>query len=318
MKIHRDNRCRRAAGLPRPASGLRRAGALTVALGVALAPVAAPAQPEPLPTVTDEPAPPPAAPPANDSQADRAMTAYQRGTRNYNLAQYEAALADFKEAASLYASPDFQYNIGLCYEKLGKYDEAIRAFATYLKAKPNAEDRPNVENRIRELQRDIEREKRDAEDAAAKRQAQAEREPPPQEPTTDEPPGHEGRTLVIAGAALVGVGAAVALGGGIGFGVAASDQSLFVDEIQTGGNPEGFTFAEAEAFEADGQRFEAIQVGMAAAGSVVAVTGAVLLALGLRKRNKTNAGAQTARVQARAGAFVGPHRAAGLTLAGRF
>lgn len=314
MTTPRDNRCGRPSGRTRrPGAIGRPIGALLLALGVAAAPVSALAEPQPLPAVTDQPDPPADESPG-DTQVDRAMEAYQRGTQNYNLAQYEAALADFKEAASLYASPDFQYNIGLCYEKLGKYDEAIRAFATYLKAKPDAEDRPNVEDRIRQLQRDIERQRREAEEAAAERQPDP--TPPPEttpaDPTTDRPSGNEGRPLVIAGAALLGVGAAVALGGGIGFGIAARDRSLTVDEIQTGGNPEGFTFAETEAFEADGKRFEAAQVGMAAAGSLVAVTGAVLLALGLRKRN-----AARARVQARAGAWVAPGHA-GLSLTGRF
>lgn len=257
----------------------------------------------------------PSDPPAVDTQVDRAMAAYQRGTQNYNLAQYEAALADFKEAASLYASPDFQYNIALCYEKLGKYDEAIRAFATYLKAKPDAEDRPNVENRIRELQRDIERDRREAEAAAppASTVPPATSDPAPADPVDDPPTGNEGRAMVIAGAASLGVGAAVALGGGIGFGVLANDQRIFIDEIQTGGNPEERTFAEAQAIEADGKRFEAVQVAMAATGSVLAVTGAVLLTLGLRKRNA----AQTER-STRASTWVGPGRTAGLMLTGRF
>ncbi|MCA9708753.1 MAG: tetratricopeptide repeat protein [Myxococcales bacterium] len=297
--------------------------------------LAAPASGDPqAPATADAPIAPPGEGPSTEPAADpaeaRAMAAYDRGTQNYNMAQYEAALADFKEAASLYASPDFQYNIGLCYEKLGKYDEAIRAFATYLRAKPDAEDRPNVENRIQELQRDIERQEREAQQAAEREPAP---DPAPPDPVAAPPPGRPGRGLVIAGATLVGVGAAVALAGGIGFGVLASDQSFLLDEIQTGGNPENLTFADAELIDADGRRFEGIQVGMVAGGSVIAVTGAVLLALGMRKRNAARPQASTpayiharahartharTRAHARAHAWIGPHQAAGLSLSGAF
>lgn len=248
--------------------------------------------------------------PQPDDPVERAMAAYQRGTKNYNLAQYEAALADFTEAASLYASPDFQYNIGLCYEKLGKYDEAIRAFAAYLRAKPEADDRPNVENRIHALEEEMDRQRREAEQAESARLAAA-REPQPVQPVADEPaPPPVGRPLIAAGAALIGVGAAVALGGGIGFGVVASKRSEAIDAVQTGGNPDELTFNDTLALERQGKRFEGVQVGLAAGGAVVAVTGAVLLALGLRKQ-------QAAKPQARLGPALG-QSGAGITITGRF
>jgi tetratricopeptide (TPR) repeat protein len=257
----------------------------------------------------------PSAGPGEDDSVTRAMAAYERGTKNYNRAQYEEALADFTEAASLYASPDFQYNIGLCYEKLGKYDEAIRAFSTYLRAKPDADDRPNVENRIQMLQQELERREREAEDAEAARVAEPSPQPPPEpaQPIDDDapPPATDaGRPLIVSGAALAGVGAAVALGGGIAFGVLAGRRSAAVDEVQTGGNPEELSFDETRELEREGKRFEGIQIGMVAGGAVVAVTGAVLLALGLRKR-------QAAGAQARLAPALG-RGTAGLVLTGRF
>ncbi len=261
-------------------------------------------EPEPLPTVTDDPPAPDA--PKDDPGADQAMTAYKRGRDNYNLAQYEAALADFQEAASLYASPDFQYNIGLCYEKLGKYEEAIRAFVTYLKTKPNAEDRPNVENRIRELQRDLERQKREGSDSSGDTGPVVPIEEPEDDP---EPKPSNGRGLIIAGSALAGLGGAVALGGGIAFGVLAQQRGNAVSDVQFGGNPEELTFDETQTLDDEGRRFEAIQIGMVAGGAVLAVTGAVLLAVGLRKRN--------ADKQPTPSAWLGPNTA-GVALTGRF
>jgi tetratricopeptide (TPR) repeat protein len=273
--------------------------------------LAAPAGAKAEPAAEEPPEPNP-----QDEQIERAMAAYQRGTQSYNLAQYEVALADFTEAASLYASPDFQYNIGLCYEKLGKYEDAIRAFAAYLRAKPDAEDRVDVENRIHMLEQEQQERKRQAEaDERARADAAARPQPQPQVvPTTDEPPRNEAeRPLIIAGAALAGVGAAVALGGGIALGVLARQRSQAVDEVQTGGNPEGLTLSETQEIEDEGKRFEGIQIGMVAGGAAVAVTGAVLLALGLRKR-------EAARTQAwRLGPLYSRgSSAAGLVLTGRF
>jgi len=295
----------RVASLPNAAvgdSGGRPGRSCSLVLGLALALA-------PLPGTARASSEPPIEPGDQDPQLDQAMRAYERGTQNYNLAQYEAALADFQEAATLYASPDFQYNIGLCYEKLGKPDDAIRAFVTYLKTKPNAEDRPNVENRIKELQDKIERNKRDDDAAQATPVTNPDEGGDEVEPVVEEPaePEKAGRPLILAGVALVGVGATVALGGGIGFGVLARQRSLSLDEVQSEGNPEELTFSDAEALEDEGRRFEAIQIGMAAGGAALGITGAVLLALGLRKRKAVQASA----------AWLGPSTV-GLSLQGRF
>lgn len=262
---------------------------------------------EPLPDVSDEPAPP--ATGGDDEMLDRAMAAYERGQQNYKLAQYEAALADFKEASSLYASPDFQYNIGLCYEKLGQYDEAVLAYVTYLKVKPEAEDRANVEATIQRLQQ-LSKEQKDR--AAADKDRGPRIEPGPTPTPVDEPAGPKPwKPLVIAGAAIAGVGAAVAIGGGIAFGVLAKNRSDDLDAVQTGGNPDDVSFADAQTLESDGERFEAVQIGMAAGGAAVAIVGGALLAVGLVRKKK--AGGATARLVPQFGSH-----AAGLSLVGRF
>ncbi len=309
-----------SAGAPLLYGGVRYGGlrsTLAGALILVLAPRPAHAGPgaEVEPGAAVEPADS-ASSPEQDERIERAMAAYERGTQNYNLALYEAALADFTEAASLYASPDFQFNIGLCFEKLGRYEDAIRAFATYLRAKPDAEDRAAVEERIHALEDENNRRKREAEeDRARTREAQrTPAEPPPAEPEVDEPPPTDsGRALILSGAALAGVGVAVGLGGGIALGVLARQRSTAVEAVQSEGNPEGLTFPQTQALEREGKRFEAIQIGLAAGGAVVAVTGAVLLAVGLRRR-------QADRTQAW---LVGPlytrtSSTTGLVLTGRF
>ncbi len=255
-----------------------------------------------LPTVTDEPTPPPEDEPRDDANLARAMEAFQRGSENYNKAKYDVALRDFLEAASLYASPDFQYNIGLCYEKLNKPEEAIAAFETYLKTKPDAPDRANVEDRVARLKQMVESGVKD----------DGKKDPPPGKPEKSK----AARPMLITGDVLTGVGIVVAVGGGVGFGVSAREKSKQLDEVQNGGNPDDLTFAQAQDLEEDGKRLEAIQIAMVSVGAALVVAGVALIAVGtVRRKNaqKKAAGAASARLLPYAGM-----RGGGLSLSGRF
>ncbi len=254
------------------------------------------------PQSADEPEPAPPAQQPEDPKLERAMESYELGKKAYNAARYEDALGHFQEAATRYASADFQYNIGLCYERLGQPEEAIRAFRTYLRSKPDANDRANVEDRIFDLEKQI---------ADAANQPEPEPEPLP-EPEPEQPAVKPSRPLIITGAVLAGVGGAVALGGGVGFGFAARSKSLQVEDVVSGGNPDGLTLSEAQQLEDDGRRLETLQVVMAATGAAVAITGVALLVVGLRRKKEASAGSSTALVPTWTG------RAAGLSLTGRF
>lgn len=279
--------------------------ALAVALGAPVtvstdAHASGPAKDE-LPTVTDEPTPPPDDEPRDDANLARAMEAFQRGSENYNNAKYDVALRDFLEAASLYASPDFQYNIGLCYEKLDKPEEAIAAFETYLKTKPDAPDRANVEDRVARLKQMAAKGKDDG----------GKKDPPATKPEKSK----AARPMLITGDVLTGVGIVVAVGGGVGFGVSAREKSKQLDEVQNGGNPDDLTFAEAKELEKDGKRLEAIQIAMVSVGAALVVAGVALIAVGtVRRKNAQKAkGAASARLLPYAGM-----RGAGVSLSGRF
>jgi tetratricopeptide (TPR) repeat protein len=307
MATSRERSSRPAAACAARAgcAGARLIGS-AIALALTVAPLPsfaalAPAK-DALPTVTDEPTPPP----NEDEQVrdepnlERAMAAFERGSENYNKANYKDALRDFLEAASLYASPDFQYNIGLCYEKLDKPEEAIAAFETYLKTKPDAADRANVEDRVARLRQMVESGASSKDDGASAK--------PPKDKST------AARGMLITGDVLTGVGIVVALGGGIGFGVAARKRSKQLDEVQSGGNPDGLTFAEAQDLEDRGKRFEAIQIAMVAVGSALAVTGIALIAVGtVKRRNATKGTSARLRLAPQLGA-----RGAGLSIGGRF
>jgi tetratricopeptide (TPR) repeat protein len=234
------------------------------------------------------------------------MEAYARGTEHYNNARYESALAEFQVAASLHASPDFQYNLALCYEKLNKYEEAIRAYETYLRTKGDAPDRANVEDRIERLRQ----QQRAAESASEPQPVQDEPQPVPADaaPVASKP----SKPLIIAGAVIMGVGAALALGGGIGFGIVARKRGRELDDIQSGGNPQDKTLDDARDIERAGKRAETMQFALAVTGGVITIAGAAMLAVGVHRQRKA-ARERTARIVP----HIGP-RFSGLGIHGSF
>src|SRR5262249_51734692 len=86
---------------------------------------------------------------------DQAKEAYRLGVQHYDLGEYAAALAAFKDAYRNYESPSLLYNIGQCHRRLHEKAEALRAYRMYLNEVPNAPDRRSVESQIRELEAEI-------------------------------------------------------------------------------------------------------------------------------------------------------------------
>lgn len=225
-----------------------------------------------------------------------AREAFTRGTELYGQAKFEEALEAFLDAQSLYPSPDFHYNIGQCYESLEKYEEAIRAYKSYLRGSPDAEDYASVESKIERLERTAEERANENAGPSVDEQKQAK----------------TSKALVISGAAVIGVGAAGALATGVAFGLQARSLSQQVDDINAGSNPDELTLAEVEDLDARGRRAEVLQIVGVGVGGGVAVVGAILLAVGLKKRPKPDDAPQ-----ARLTPMLG-FKGTGVALTGRF
>ncbi len=86
---------------------------------------------------------------------------YAAGLQHFNLAEFEQALAEFKEAYRSKPDPVFLFNIGQCHRKLGHVTDAITFYRSYLREAPDAKNRNEVDRRIAELES-----QRDAESAA--------------------------------------------------------------------------------------------------------------------------------------------------------
>jgi len=99
------------------------------------------------------PAPASPGPPPTESQLADAKQRYAAASRLYDLAEYESALTEFKEAYRAVGDPAFLFNIAQCHRKLGHRDEELTFFKSYLRRSPHAKNRIEVERRIQELER---------------------------------------------------------------------------------------------------------------------------------------------------------------------
>ena len=86
-----------------------------------------------------------------DKTTERARIHLKAAIAYYDEARYEDAAREMEAAYSLKPLPDLQYNLAQCYERLGRYSDAAKAYEKYLKGNEAASDRKLVETRIGNL-----------------------------------------------------------------------------------------------------------------------------------------------------------------------
>lgn len=167
-----------------------------------------------------------AAPPAraaDDPAAKEAKAFYVDGMKQYNIGHYEEALKLFEKG--YVAKPDaaFLFNLGQCYRMLHRPEEEIRAYSSYLRARPDAPNRADVEKFIADAESEVARRTNPAQptgtmapapDAAADA-ARAATTPAPTSPEPATPVYKKWWLWTIVGVAVVGAGAGVGLGLGL-------------------------------------------------------------------------------------------------------
>ena len=267
--------------------------ALVIAVGVIAAPL------------------PVTAAPAADPKIERAKELLSNGARLYNEGSYEAAILAFQEGYDLTKEPAFLFNIGNCYERLGKFAEArsyldqYRAFAPESERDVLTRRITQIDERLRK-QREEEEARRKAEEDAARNQPEPQPEGPP--PPIDEPePAKEERVFGPAAWALTGV-TVVGLGLGAGMGVKAlKDRDRAMEHCSEQG---GATICNSQGEDAlSARRTSALvaDIGFVVAG--VAAAGLItVVALKAKKKRASDT----------ALAPFGGRGAAGLVLTGRF
>lgn len=133
---------------------------------------------------------------------------YQRGTNLFSAGDYKGAIAEYAAADKLAPSALLEFNIALCYDRLGDRAEALRRYRMYLREMPSAQNRASVEGKVRRLEGEI-REEQEAErgkrEAAAAAAAAAKPVPAPTPTPTPTPvpasvPDVNPEDIVIPGA----------------------------------------------------------------------------------------------------------------------
>jgi tetratricopeptide (TPR) repeat protein len=199
-----------------------------------------------------------------EAQAPDPAALEASGSKHFELAEYAAAITDFKEAFRLSDRPELLFNIAQAYRLSGDCVQARTFYRTFLRRVPDAPNAIQVKGRIDELE------------------ACANAAPPPPvvtnappTTTTPPPPPPAGRTWkTSAGLASLGVGVL-----GVGFGTV----------FAVRGNSKQSELADACAVECTGDvARELDEAGKAAnrnaaigliAGGAFLVTGAVLVIL---------------------------------------
>jgi len=75
------------------------------------------------------------------------------GNKHFQLAEYDAAIADFKEAFRISNEPGYLYNIAQAYRLKNDCRSAATFYKNYLRAKPDAGNAAKVKERIAEMEK---------------------------------------------------------------------------------------------------------------------------------------------------------------------
>jgi tetratricopeptide (TPR) repeat protein len=86
----------------------------------------------------------------------QAKELYERATRLYDVGKYGDAIAAYEQAYLLVEDPALLYNIGQAYRLWDRPEEALRSYKNYLRKRPEASNRADVERKISDLERIVE------------------------------------------------------------------------------------------------------------------------------------------------------------------
>jgi hypothetical protein len=87
---------------------------------------------------------------ADDPRVE-ARTHYQAGQKFYGAGDYKSAIREFSAAQQIMPADLNNYNLALCYDKLGDAEPAVQYYKEYLNKVPNADKRSEIEASIARL-----------------------------------------------------------------------------------------------------------------------------------------------------------------------
>lgn len=201
-----------------------------------------------------------AQPPADEpSPRDRALDLFMQAERAYEEGDVERSLALLVEARTIHPESVLLYNMARAYETLGRPDEALSAYRSFLEEEPDTEDRGAIQTRIAALESQIaereqnaaERERLEGERAAAEARANQVVEVSSPSPVP----------WIVAGTGLAAVGAGAVFG-------------LLATSARSDAEADPVHLNSLETF-ARGEDFAVVANVLFVAGGAVAVVGVV-------------------------------------------
>lgn len=233
---------------------------------------------------------------------------YIKGTKAFDLGAYDEAVSEYSQAYRLHDDPALLYNIAQAHRLAGHTGEAVRFYRMFLVRNPNAPNRDEVEQKISELQKLINQQKRTQNLPPDQTRPPGSTTPPPQTTTppstettpqapsvtttpaplastmTAETSARPGRTKKIAGIVIAGVGVAALVVGATFGGLAAQagDDLTKLDQ-----NMQTFDPSKQSTGKTD-QLLEGVLLGI---GGAAIVTGVVVYVLGHREAKASHVAA---------------------------
>jgi tetratricopeptide (TPR) repeat protein len=222
---------------------------------------------------------------ASIEELQEAKQHYDRGMAHYELGEFGAAVDEFKLAYARSQAPGLLFNLAQASRLNKDYGQALHFYRSYLRVRPDAPNREDVEARIAEIEPIVELQRRaEAEKLSAAGHAAAAAATVPslraqRSTSIVTTPPRGGRRERVAGI-VVGAAGVGLLAAGVGLGVASLDaqNKLSTLAAQNG----SWTPAERSLYDS-GQRDAAAATALYVVGGVAVATGVILYAVGWKR-----------------------------------
>jgi tetratricopeptide (TPR) repeat protein len=243
--------------------------ALALALGSAVSPAGS-ALAQPPPAGGDQEA----TTSESDMDDERARGAFRLGRQYYESGQFAQAAAEFERAYGLSGRGQLLYNAYLAYRDAQDEANAARTLRGYLAHVPDAPDRAHLEARLAALEQQLaERAEEDARHQAERDEIQRQADEARRQAEEAGRPRYREIPGEVWPWAILGVGAAMAVGGGISGGIALSERSSLDAQCPAQLCPAG---SDAAGRMANVQTLAITSDVLLFGGGAVALTGLVL------------------------------------------